>query len=200
MIIYTQQINENLSDLFGVQAHYILELSDQEILKIPEDAVKTSGCEWSPAMRKWHKEAWASGEIRHTDEFIQQQTEHMINNNPMKNPATAAKSVAARIANGNNNGHPQSDKEKAATSARMMGANNPSVRFPERSSKARPVAVYWADGTISEYTYLKALSMDKGIPYPTLKWIIRYNRPSVKHNITKIVQGCAVTKVLQIQS
>jgi len=200
MIIYTQQINENLSELFRVQTHYILELTDQEIKKIPEDAVKTSGCEWSPAMKKWQKEAWASGEIKHTDEFRKWASENMTKNNPMKNPETATKNMAARIANGNNNGHPISDEEKVAISKRMMGANNPSVRFPERSAKARPIAVYWADGTISEYTYLKALTLDKGIPYATLKLVVRENRGSVKHNITKIVQGCAATKVLQIQS
>ena len=190
MSIYTYTMNENLSNIFGIESHLIPELSDQELTKKPEGSILCSGgSPWSAAQRKWHKEAWASGEIKHTEEFRKRQSVKMKKNNPMKDPAVVARNVAKNKANGLPNGRTVfSDSERAAISKRMT-ENNPIKRNVLLNHKCRPITVYYTDGTVEKYDYGKELTYVKGVPYSTIKGMIRYKKGSVKHNIEKINQG-----------
>jgi hypothetical protein len=80
-----------------------------------------------------------------------------------------------------------SEEEKKNISKRMI-ENNPAKKFPERVNTAKPVKVYYEDGTIENYAFAKDLFYKKNIPYATIKWMIRHNKGSKRHKIFKIEQ------------
>ena len=185
MSIYTHSLNENLSALFGLQPQYIDELSDQELLKKPEGMVLTSKNYHPQRVYDALRDGWASGDFKHTDEFRKWASENMKKNNPMFDPKVRAKVAATRKGKP---GRKLSEDEKKAISKRMR-ENNPMKNNPACSGTARPVTVYYTDGTIEEYSYMKEITKVKGISYSTLKLMVRENRGSVKHKIAKLVQG-----------
>ena len=69
-----------------------------------------------------------------------------------------------------------------------MKVDNPMTKYPEKNHTAKPIRVTYLDGTVEDYQYGKELSNIKGIPYPTVKLIIRENRGSKKWNIESINQ------------
>lgn len=69
-----------------------------------------------------------------------------------------------------------------------MKKSNPMTLHPERNHKARPIEVLYNDGTIENYEYAKGLSIEKNIPYATVKWMLKENKGSPKHNIRSIKQ------------
>ena len=188
MSIYTYTMNENLSNIFGIESRLIPELSDQELTKKPEGSTLCSGGSlWSTAYRKWLKEAWASGEIKHTEEFRKQQSGRMKKNNPMKDPAVVARNLATKKKNGSNIGRTVfSDSERAALSKRMT-EDNPIKRNILLNHKCRPITVYYIDGTVEKYSYGKELTYVKGVPYQTIKYMIRHKSGSKKHKIKQIM-------------
>jgi hypothetical protein len=170
MSIYTYTMNENLSNIFGIESHLIPELSDQELTKKPEGSILCSG----------------GGYV--SEDFYKRKSDDMKKNNPMRDPAVVARMIATRTANGLNGRTSLSDSERAAISKRMR-ENNPTKNNPACTNTARPITVYYTDGNVEKYSYGKELTYVKGVPYSTIKGMIRYKKGSVKHNIEKINQG-----------
>jgi hypothetical protein len=88
---------------------------------------------------------------------------------------------------GDNNIMRKSEEVRDAFSERMK-ENNPMSRYPERNHTAYPVRVIFDNGTEKCYTHLKEVTHKENIPYVTLKWLIRNDKGSKKHNILKIIK------------
>jgi hypothetical protein len=78
-----------------------------------------------------------------------------------------------------------SAEAKLKHSVRMKNSN-PTRNNPACNRTAQPIEVHFTDNTIKTYTYAKALSIDKDIPYNTVKWMLRTDKGSPKNNILKI--------------
>ena len=89
---------------------------------------------------------------------------------------------------GDNNVMRQRPDLRKKASDRMKTADNPMTRFPERNHTAKPIRVTYLDGLVEEYSYGAELSKVKGVPYSTIKLIIRHKRGSKKWNIESIIQ------------
>ena len=89
---------------------------------------------------------------------------------------------------GDNNIMRQRPDLRKKVSDRMKTADNPMKRFPERNHTAKPIRVTYLDGLVEEYSYGAELSKVKGVPYSTIKLIIRHKRGSKKWNIESIIQ------------
>ena len=72
--------------------------------------------------------------------------------------------------------------------SQRMKKDNPMTKYPERNRTAKPIEVLYEDGTIENYEYAKALSIERNIPYPTVKWMLREGKGSAKHKIRTIKQ------------
>jgi hypothetical protein len=185
--IYTHNLNENLSAIFNIEPNYVQELSDQELTARPDDLqLVTGGGYISKKAYESMRERWKTGEIKHTDEFCERASENMKKNNPMFDPKVVAKVVAKMTGRP---GRKLSEDEKLAISKRMK-ENNPTKNNPACTNTARPITVYYTDGTVEDYSYAKELTKVKGIPYSTIKLMIRDSRGSEKHKIKEIIQDC----------
>ena len=82
-----------------------------------------------------------------------------------------------------------SSEARVKISTRMK-QNNPITNDPSLNHTAKPVTVYFKDGTSATYPYGKAASDALGIPYATWKYSRKHGKPGVipKFNVTKIVQ------------
>lgn len=80
------------------------------------------------------------------------------------------------------------DKSLREFHSKRMKESNPMRLNPELNRTAKPITVEYIDGTILEYSYAKAFSIDKGIPYSTVKVLMRNGKSSKKHRIVKITQ------------
>jgi len=69
-----------------------------------------------------------------------------------------------------------------------MKKNNPMTKYPHLNRTAKPIEVLYEDGTIENYTYAKLFSIEKNIPYETIKYIMRNKSKSKKHKIISITQ------------
>lgn len=76
--------------------------------------------------------------------------------------------------------------ERKNISTRMK-THNPSHLYPERINTAKPIIVLYTDGRTENYDYAKKLHYDTGIPYETIKYMLKKNTGSRKHGIVKII-------------
>ena len=113
--------------------------------------------------------------------------EHMTQRNPMWTEGVAQKAIQTKLDRYGTTflRCPITDEEKESLSKRMK-ENNPLTNQPEKNWTAYPITVEFEDGTVETFPYVKALSKTKGIPYPTLKCMIRDDRGSKKHKIVRI--------------
>ena len=139
------------------------------IIEIPDDAV----LEWG-------------GYIN--DYVYAERSVEMKKNNPMHNPEIVEKMRQTKLkkfASGELKPPVFSDEVRQRMSEQKMGDKNPLRKNPELTNTAKPVDVYYEDGSIEPYDYAKAIP---NIPYVTVKWMIRNNKGSKKHGVYKIVQ------------
>lgn len=60
------------------------------------------------------------------------------------------------------------------------------TKEPWKNHTAKPVKVYYTDGTEKEFLYMKEITLNTGIPYATLKYISRNQCGSPKWGIERI--------------
>lgn len=111
----------------------------------------------------------------------------MKKNNPMHNPEIVEKMRQTKIrkfASGELKPTIMGEQARKEASERMK-KNNPLRKNPELTNTAKPVDVYYEDGSIESYDYAKAIP---NIPYITVKWMMRNNKGSKKHGVLKIIQ------------
>lgn len=77
--------------------------------------------------------------------------------------------------------------EKSRTAARKrMTERNPISLDPSKNRTAQPIRVYYYGGDTEDYVYAKELSLKKNIPYGTIKYMLKHNVGSKKHNIERL--------------
>lgn len=86
--------------------------------------------------------------------------------------------------------HMKNIKHKERQSKAIKGVNNPLVKFPKRNHTAKPVRVYYENGDIEDFSYMKEITIKTGVPYGTLKCMSIHNKGSVKHKISKLEKVC----------
>lgn len=86
--------------------------------------------------------------------------------------------------------HMKTKKHRERQSKAIQGDNNPLVKFPEKNHTAKPVRVYYSDGRVVDYAYMKEITVKENIPYGTLKWLTKHNIGSKKHAIDKMEKLC----------
>lgn len=119
------------------------------------------------------------------------QSQRMIDNNPMKDPAVAKKvseTMKRRYASGSLKPTQMSEQGLERCRRAKLGDNNPLRKHPELTNTAKPVEVYYLDGTMKRFEFMKQVTYDTGVPYSTLKCIKRYGTISKKWNIKEIKQ------------
>jgi hypothetical protein len=124
--------------------------------------------------------------IQHGDKEIHRQ--RMLTINPMFSEQSRRKMSNTRkrkIASGEISLRKLEQAERNAISKRMK-ENNPMVKEPWKNHTARPVRVFYLNGDIEEFKYMKEITLKKGIPYGTLKYMSQRNTGSKKHGILKI--------------
>ena len=124
------------------------------------------------------------------EHVYRERSETMKKINPMHDPKIVEKmrqTKKEKFASGELIPRKLSENEKQMLSKRMK-RNNPTKSNPACTNTAKPVDVIYEDGTVESYAYAKELSNVKGIPYDTVKWMLRNNKGSKKHNIKHIIQ------------
>jgi hypothetical protein len=98
-----------------------------------------------------------------------------------------AKSQATklRFANGFN---PMSSPESKKKVSDWMKANNPSTKNPHNIHTAKPIDVYFMDGTIKSYRYKLEAAKDLNISYTIIKTASRKGLGITKYGIAKIIE------------
>jgi len=125
-----------------------------------------------------------------SEDVYRERSEAMTKSNPMHDPKIVEKmkqTKKEKFASGELIPRKLSEDEKQMHSERMK-KNNPTKNNPACTNTAKPVDVIYEDGTVESYAYAKELSVKKGIPYPTIKWMLRHNKGSKTHNIKHIIQ------------
>lgn len=125
---------------------------------------------------------------RYTERLRQTNSIRMKTNNPMYNEASRKKMSDTRkylFKEGKLVPRKIPEKEQEGLSARMK-VNNPMSKEPWKNHTAAPVRIYWADGSIEDFKYIKEITITKGIPYATLKYISTHNTSSTKWGILKM--------------
>lgn len=79
----------------------------------------------------------------------------------------------------------KSENSRNAARKRMLEKNPISID-PSKNRTAQPIRVHYEDGTIEEYSYAKMLSIEKHIPYMTVKHMLKKDVGSKKWKIDKI--------------
>lgn len=115
-------------------------------------------------------------------EFYKLHSEFMKKNNPMHNPEVAKK--LSNIMKGRA-GRKLEDWEKKALSERMK-KDNPAKKYPERVNTAHPINIYYEDGSIVRYEYMKLAAEETGIPYSTIQRCLLKGKKSNKWKIEKV--------------
>jgi hypothetical protein len=72
--------------------------------------------------------------------------------------------------------------------SQRMKVRNPMTLNPQNNRTAKPIVVEYVDGKKVHYPYAKKFSIDSGIPYSTVKYLMRKSKSSKKHNILSITQ------------
>jgi hypothetical protein len=85
---------------------------------------------------------------------------------------------------------PMASASARAKISYRMTINNPIANNPSLNHTAKPVTVYFSDGTSKTYSYGKEASDDLGIPYSTWKYSRKHGKPGIipKYGVTKIIQ------------
>ena len=86
------------------------------------------------------------------------------------------------------NNNPMHDPRVKKLHSDRMKKNNPMQLYPDKNHTAKPIVVQYLDGTVEYYSYAKKLTLEKNIPYDTVKYLMRMKKSSSKHNIQSIKQ------------
>ena len=80
-----------------------------------------------------------------------------------------------------------SDDVRRKLSEKMIGDNNPLRKDPSKNRTSQPIRIYFEDGRIEYYSYAKEYCLKSGVPYSTIKLLLRAeNSRCKKHKILKI--------------
>lgn len=79
-----------------------------------------------------------------------------------------------------------SDDVKKQISQRMMGSNNPISKDPSKNRTCQPIRIHFKNGETREYSYAKKYCNESGMPYATMKHLLKNNLGSKKHEIERI--------------
>lgn len=70
--------------------------------------------------------------------------------------------------------------------SKRMKENNPMTKEPWKNHTAKPVKVYYTNGTEKEFLYMKEITLNTGVPYATLKYMSKNQCGSPKWGIERI--------------
>ena len=79
----------------------------------------------------------------------------------------------------------KTQKAREAAKKRMM-EKNPIKLNPSKNRTAQPIKIYFNDGKIQDYSYAKEYCNESGLPYATMKYMLKKDVGSKKHKIKKI--------------
>jgi HNH endonuclease. len=114
--------------------------------------------------------------------------EHMKQHNPMFSKDTREKMSCtrkAKFASGEWTPREITAKERKMHSDRMK-KSNPMTNEPWKNHTAKPVRVYYTDGTTKDFIYMKEITILTGVPYATLKYMSKNTCGSPKWSIERL--------------
>jgi 5-methylcytosine-specific restriction endonuclease McrA len=79
----------------------------------------------------------------------------------------------------------KSQKSREAARKRMT-ERNPTTLNPGKNRTAQPIRVHFNDGRCEDYSYAKEYCLTSGVPYATMKHMLKHNVGCKKHNINRI--------------
>lgn len=81
----------------------------------------------------------------------------------------------------------KSENSRIAARNRMNDPKrNPISLDPSKNRTCQPIRVFYKDGTEEDYRYAKELTINKNVPYGTIKHMLKNGVGSIKHNIIKL--------------
>jgi 5-methylcytosine-specific restriction endonuclease McrA len=116
-------------------------------------------------------------------------SEAMKTKNPMFNEETRKKVSETRrekFRNGSLSPTVFSESVRSAISKRMT-ERNPMTLNPSKNRTAQPIRIHFEDGHTEDYSYAKEYCLKSGVPYSTIKLLMRAeNSKCAKHGIKRI--------------
>ena len=116
------------------------------------------------------------------------QSRIMKENNPMFNSETVRKMQETRKRDGTTwagNRNPMKKEANKKLWSERMKRDNPVFKL-DKNPRSRHITVLWQNGEKTEYEYIKKLTEEKEIPYPTVKYLLYNGCASKKHKIKKV--------------
>jgi hypothetical protein len=82
--------------------------------------------------------------------------------------------------------NPGKTKKSRDLARKRMTENNPLSIDPSKNRTCQPIRIHFTDKTTKDFKYAKQYCIESGMPYATMKHLLRNNVGSKKHNIEKI--------------